>query len=72
MKPVKAKKILSSPKAIQSKKTPLIPILNDQGQTVYVTERQLDILVEKQRKGWEELRGLWEDKENSFFDLSGK
>jgi DNA primase large subunit len=43
--------------------------LNDKGQTVYVTEQQLDVILEKQRKGLEELRGIWENKDDSFFDI---
>ena len=66
MKPIKKKRILAGPATDKVKKT--IPILNEKGQTVYVTEAQLDVILERQRKGWEELRGLWEDKNDSYFD----
>jgi hypothetical protein len=72
MKSAKTKRILANPVSIKSKKSSLIPILNDKGQTVYVTEKQFNRIIEKQRNGLEELRGIWEDKEDSFFDLGGK
>ena len=72
MKPIKIKRIQAKPGSIKSKKPNLTPFLNENGQIVYITETQRDQIVERQRKGWEELRGIWEDKDDSFFDLGGK
>jgi hypothetical protein len=72
MKQIKIKRLTNNHALIKPTKSASIPILNDKGQIVYVTEKQFDKIIEKQRQGLEELRGIWEDKDDSFFDLGGK
>lgn len=74
----KAMKLIGTTRAqardvsIKSVNPKLIPFLNDKGEIVYITEATLNQILAKQRKGLEKLRGIWEDKDDSFFDVSGK